>query len=69
MSRQSKNSKHRSIAKSSKGHMKGADKHFAAGAARSPFPDSQPAPCWVKPTGKRGWWNKSGVRRESQSAA
>lgn len=65
MSRQSKNRKHSITAKSSKGHNAGADKHFSPGAARSPFPDSQPAPCWVKSSGKRGWWNKSGVKREA----
>lgn len=69
MSRQSKNRKHAAMAKSSKGHSAGADKHFGPNAARSKFPHMQPAPCWVKSTGKRGWWNKSGVRRETQPDA
>jgi len=69
MSRQSKNRKHRASAKSAKGAHAGADKHFGPNAARPKFPHMQPAPCWVKSSGKRGWWNKKGVHRETQSAA
>jgi hypothetical protein len=69
MSRQTKNRKHRATAKSAKGHNAGADKHFSPGMARSHYPHLQPAPCWVKSSGKRGWWNKKGVRHETQSNA
>lgn len=69
MSRQSKHRHQRATAKTGKGHNAGADKHFAPNTARSHFPHMQPAPCWVKSTGKRGWWNKKGVKREAQPDA
>lgn len=31
--------------------------HYAEGEKKSPFPHLQPKPNWIKPSGKKGWWN------------
>lgn len=65
MSRTRKNIRKRALSKATKGGSKG--NHFTENQARSHFPHMQPKPAWVRPTGKKGWWNGSKVRHEKAS--
>lgn len=57
MSRTRKNKARAKLSKTTKGH--NAGKHWGENSEqkKSHFPHMQPAPVWIRPTGKKGWWN------------
>jgi hypothetical protein len=60
MSKQSKNANKRKMQKIAKASSS-TRKHLADGESVNHYPGSQHAPHWLKPSGKKGWWN--GLRR------